>query len=80
MPLTLPHERRDEQRNECEHLAMRGEPSRHEGDDVAHRIMYVIATLAVGGSFPEVPDDPGVFPTSYDIDYIRVYQGGKDPD
>ena len=48
------------------------------GDDVAYQVMYVIANLAVGGSFPAVPDDPTAFPVSYVIDYIRVYQE-KDP-
>lgn len=36
--------------------------------------MYVIANLAVGGYWPGYPDGTTPFPTSLDIDYIRVYQ------
>jgi beta-glucanase (GH16 family) len=36
--------------------------------------MYVIANLAVGGDWPGMPDATTPFPSSMDIDYIRVYQ------
>jgi len=35
--------------------------------------MYVIANLAVGGSWPGAPDASTVFPNQLEIDYIRVY-------
>ena len=43
-------------------------------DDVGYQVMYVIANLAVGGDFTKSATDPSIFPTSLDIDYIRVYQ------
>jgi beta-glucanase (GH16 family) len=36
--------------------------------------MYILANLAVGGDWPGMPDDTTVFPSTMDIDYIRVYQ------
>jgi MYXO-CTERM domain-containing protein len=43
--------------------------------------MYLIANLAVGGDLPGNPSPSAIFPASYDIDYIRVYQrDGSDPD
>jgi beta-glucanase (GH16 family) len=36
--------------------------------------MYVLANLAVGGDWPGVPDETTPFPSSYAIDYIRVYR------
>ncbi len=36
--------------------------------------MYVIANLAVGGSWPGDPDAATPFPAAMDIDYIRVYK------
>jgi beta-glucanase (GH16 family) len=36
--------------------------------------MYLLANLAVGGSWPGAPDAATPFPSSYDIDYIRVWQ------
>lgn len=51
---------------------------RHEGVGVPQVKMYIIANLAVGGSWPGSPDANTVFPAYYDIDYIRAYQ--VDPD
>lgn len=34
---------------------------------------YVLLNLAVGGDWPGAPDD-GVFPASFIVDYVRVYQ------
>jgi beta-glucanase (GH16 family) len=36
--------------------------------------MYVIVNLAVGGDLPGSPEANAVFPASYDVDYVRVYQ------
>ena len=45
-----------------------------EDDTVAYQIMYVIVNLAVGGNFNFADVDPTLFPVTFDIDYIRVYQ------
>ena len=45
-----------------------------EDETVGYQVMYVIVNLAVGGNFNYSPVDNSVFPTSLDIDYIRVYQ------
>ena len=44
------------------------------GERVSQEQMYLILNLAVGGSFPGPPDDSTVFPGSFDIDYVRVFQ------
>lgn len=36
---------------------------------------YMILNLAVGGDWPGAPNDSTVFPVTYEIDYIRVYEG-----
>jgi beta-glucanase (GH16 family) len=36
--------------------------------------MYVVVNLAVGGDLPGSPDQRAIFPASYDVDYVRVYQ------
>jgi beta-glucanase (GH16 family) len=36
--------------------------------------MYLIANLAVGGSWPGDPDASTTFPQSLLIDYVRVWQ------
>lgn len=44
---------------------------------IAHNVpaepMYLIANLAVGGTWPGWPDQSTPFPAYFDIDYIRVY-------
>lgn len=35
--------------------------------------MYMLANLAVGGNWPGSPNEETPFPSSFDIDYIRVY-------
>ena len=50
-----------------------------EGQNSAYQLMYVIANLAVGGNFNSVPVDPSLFPATFDIDYIRVYQEKDNP-
>jgi len=47
---------------------------RHTGAGVPAVEMYVIANLAIGGSWPGAPDATTIFPADYDIDYIRVYR------
>lgn len=39
--------------------------------------MYLLANLAVGGSWPGAPDDSTLFPSDYQIDYVRVWQTGE---
>lgn len=41
---------------------------------IPHEPMYLLANLAVGGSYAGDPDDPAIFPARYTIDYIRVWQ------
>jgi beta-glucanase (GH16 family) len=36
--------------------------------------MYLILNLAVGGNWPGEPDSNTVFPSSFKIDYIRIYE------
>jgi beta-glucanase (GH16 family) len=38
------------------------------------RPFYFMLNLAVGGNWPGYPDDTTVFPQTFEIDYIRVYQ------
>ena len=49
----------------------------HSVDDAEYRIsgqaMYLLANLAVGGSWPGAPDADTPFPASFEIDYIRAY-------
>jgi len=49
------------------------------GENRAYQLMYVIANLAVGGNFSTQPTDPSVFPATFEIDYIRVYQENDTP-
>jgi len=50
------------------------ETHRLEGSEVSDEQMYIIANLAVGGSFPGPADETTPFPARFEIDYIRVYQ------
>lgn len=34
---------------------------------------FIILNTAVGGDWPGNPDDPKIFPVSFDIDYVRVW-------
>jgi len=38
--------------------------------------MYLIANLAVGGNWPGPPNDDTEFPSTFEVDYIRVYDEG----
>lgn len=44
--------------------------------DDMHRPMYLLANLAVGGTWPGYPDAATPFPATMSIDHIRVYQFG----
>ncbi len=50
------------------------ETHRLEGSQVSSEQMYLIANLAVGGTFPGPADESTPFPAKFEIDYIRVYQ------
>jgi beta-glucanase (GH16 family) len=39
----------------------------------AHKPMYMLANLAIGGNWPESPNGSTKFPANMDIDYIRAY-------
>jgi len=41
--------------------------------------MYLLANLAVGGSWPGAPDPGTPFPSYYDVDYVRVWQPARSP-
>ena len=41
---------------------------------ISKQSMYLIANLAVGGTWPGSPDATTVFPAEYEIDYIRAYK------
>ena len=52
-----------------------GEPTKRiEGPGVASEEMYILANLAVGGSWPGTPNAATKFPAEYALDWIRVYQ------
>ena len=50
------------------------EQARVEGADVPAEPMYVIANLAEGGTLPGPPSADTVFPATFQVDYIRVWQ------
>lgn len=41
---------------------------------IANQAMYLLANLAVGGTWPGAPDETTPFPATYEIDYIRAYE------
>lgn len=43
-------------------------------DGVPHQPMYLVASLAVGGTEAKWPDSTTPFPAFFDIDYVRVFQ------
>lgn len=51
-----------------------GNPVFSTRDNVPQQPMYLLANLAVGGNWPGSPDADTVFPSYYEIDYIRVYR------
>ena len=46
-------------------------------DEIPQESMYLLANLAVGGSWAGSPDETTPETSSFDIDYIRVYQDRK---
>jgi beta-glucanase (GH16 family) len=48
-------------------------------DNIPKETMYVLVNLAVGGDWPKSPDQNTPFPSSLDVDYIRVYQHTNPP-
>lgn len=40
---------------------------------------YIILNIAVGGDWPQYPDETTVFPQRMEVDYIRVYQADNPP-
>jgi beta-glucanase (GH16 family) len=51
---------------------------KHTGEGVPQVEMYAIANLAIGGGWPGAPDNTTVFPSYYDVDYIRIYERAPD--
>jgi len=49
------------------------ERHRVEGSMVPSRRMYLLLNLAVGGTWPGAPNRDTSFPSSLEIDYVRVY-------
>ena len=49
------------------------ERKRHTGAGVPQVEMYLIANLAIGGTWPGAPDGTTPFPGLYQIDYVRAY-------
>ncbi len=41
------------------------------------KAMYLILNLAVGGAWPGSPNASTVFPSTFDVDYVRVWQQGQ---
>jgi beta-glucanase (GH16 family) len=48
----------------------------HTSNKVTSKPQYLVANLAVGGGWPGNPDATTPFPSSLQIDYIRVWQKG----
>jgi beta-glucanase (GH16 family) len=51
-----------------------GEAGRVATPEDMHKPMYLLANLAVGGTWPSVPDASTRFPAKLMIDYIRAYR------
>ena len=45
-----------------------------DGTEELHKPQYILLNLAIGGSWPGVPDETTVFPATMYVDYVRVYQ------
>jgi len=48
-------------------------------DNIPSEKMYVLLNLAVGGDWPKSPNADTPFPSTFDIDYVRVYQHENPP-
>lgn len=42
--------------------------------NIPNQPMYLLMNLAVGGDWPGAPDSTTIFPSYYDIDYVRVWK------
>jgi beta-glucanase (GH16 family) len=51
-----------------------GKEVKRDTNFVTSEPMYILANLAVGGSWPGSPDSTTPFPSSMVVDYIRVYE------
>ena len=47
------------------------------GDQVPAEPMYIVANLAVGGDWPGPPTEATPFPSSFELDYVRVWSGSS---
>jgi beta-glucanase (GH16 family) len=43
-------------------------------DSIPHGKMYLLVNLAIGGNWPGSPNDKTPFPSTFDVDYVRVYE------
>ncbi len=50
------------------------ERQRLSHENIAAQPMYLLFNLAIDGDWPVSPDWTTVFPSTFDIDYVRVYQ------
>jgi beta-glucanase (GH16 family) len=46
-------------------------------EDIPQEPFYLLANLAVGGDWPGSPNASTIFPSFYDIDYIRIYENAS---
>lgn len=51
-----------------------GVPRFQSDESIPRAKMYLLVNLAVGGTWPKDPDDKTVFPSAFEVDYIRVYE------
>jgi beta-glucanase (GH16 family) len=51
----------------------------YTGPAIPNVPMYILANVAIGGTWPGSPNSSTVFPQSMDIDYIRAYQFNPAP-
>jgi beta-glucanase (GH16 family) len=51
---------------------------RHVGANITHKPMYILINLAVGGTWPGDPDESTPFPSTMEVDYVRVYERTND--
>jgi len=49
------------------------------GTSELHQPQYILLNLAIGGNWPGSPDATTVFPATYFIDYVRVYENSDIP-
>lgn len=53
--------------------------SSNNSEIIFQRPFYLLLNLAVGGNWPGYPDGSTVFPATYEIDYVRVYESSLTP-